>query len=143
VSEILSEPVGVLALIAAAIAALGVIWRQAIRPVIHGVTRIQNALVKVESQTRQLSPNGGSHMRDDITEIRRVVERQTEDMATVKTALESEARKVRRELTEHQRDTAEGFEEVWRSLAVRDIYRAVDVIEQVADKVNPTPEETP
>lgn len=131
-SEFLSEPVGVLALIASGLLACGVIWRQAIRPVIHGVTRIQAALVTVESQTRQLSPNGGAHLRDDVTAIREVVEQQTADMAAVKTALEKEQRSVRRELIEHQRETAEGFEEVWRTLAVRDIYKAVDVIERAA-----------
>jgi hypothetical protein len=134
VSGFLNSSVGVLALIATALVALGVIYRQAIRPVLHGTRRIISALEVVESQTKQLTVNGGSHLADDVKETRRMVEESAEREAEVKAALEAEQSRVRRDLDGFRASTAHEFEEVWRSLAVRDIYRAVDVIADQADR---------
>jgi hypothetical protein len=133
-AEFLSTPLGFIVALAAGVSAVGVIWRQAIRPVVHGTRRAVAVMEKVEGQTRQLSPNGGSHMRDDITAIRLVVEKQTQDMETVKAALEMEQRKVRDDLDTHRRATTTEFAEVWRTIATRDIHVASDHLIQAAER---------
>jgi hypothetical protein len=140
VNDFLNSTAGTLVLIAAGLSAITVIYRQAVRPVVHGTQRILSALEVVESQTKQLTTNGGSHLADDVKETRRMVEESAEREAAVKAALETEQRKVRADLDEFRENTAEKFEEVWRSLAVRDIYKAVDVIADVATHVTEHPE---
>jgi hypothetical protein len=132
----LTSTVGVVVLIAAGLTALGIIWRQAIRPVVRGTHRIISALEVVEGQTRQLTHNGGSHLRDDVTEIRRTVEAQAVIAAEVKTALESEQAAVRTELEAHRNDTVAQFNKVWQTIATRDIHKAASALEAAADRAS-------
>ena len=53
-------------LVAAIVAAIGVIWRQAVRPVISAARRIERALEAVD---KELRPNGGSSLRDAVNRI--------------------------------------------------------------------------
>lgn len=58
----------------AVIAALGVIYRQVVRPLVRGVQRLSEALERVESHTIELTPNSGSHLYDAIKRIERKVD---------------------------------------------------------------------
>lgn len=51
---------------AAVVAALGVIWRGLVRPVIRFAKRIEKAVVNVE---QQLYPNGGRSLRDAVDRL--------------------------------------------------------------------------
>lgn len=78
---------GWIVLTAAALAALGVIWRMAIRPVVKGIERLvelvgpdehgktmAQRMRVVEERTRQLGPNGGHSLYDHVGDLRDRVE---------------------------------------------------------------------
>jgi len=65
---------------AAVLAALGVIHRTLIRPVIRFGHRVESALNEVE---KQLKPNGGSTTRDSLNRVEAMVHNLSADVATV------------------------------------------------------------
>jgi hypothetical protein len=54
---------------AAILTALGVIWRQAFRPVWRGLRRIEEAVPILLAITEQFEPNGGNSLRDTVDRI--------------------------------------------------------------------------
>lgn len=53
---------------AAVIAALGVLWRGVVRPIVRFAQRVEKVMLSVEDQ---LYPNHGSSLRDAVSEIQR------------------------------------------------------------------------
>jgi hypothetical protein len=54
---------------AAVLTALGVIWRQAFRPVWRGLRRLEEAVPIMLAITEQFETNGGSSLRDTVDRI--------------------------------------------------------------------------
>jgi hypothetical protein len=48
---------------------------------------IPERLAELEKRTKQLTPNGGTHLHDDIRETRRLLEQHVQDAVTWKTDL--------------------------------------------------------
>jgi hypothetical protein len=72
---------------AASISAVLAFFGVAARWVHRWFSRLEAAVATVERSTsttaKQVTPNGGSSMRDDITAIRSTLDRHTADLATV------------------------------------------------------------
>lgn len=63
--------VDVLVAVAAAITALGVIWKKGLRPIIRAAQRTEEALPVILSIAEEFKANGGSSLRDSIDTIAR------------------------------------------------------------------------
>lgn len=58
--------IDVIVAIAAGVTAIGVIWRKALRPIIHAAHRAEEALPVVLNIAQEFQANGGSSLRDTI-----------------------------------------------------------------------------
>ncbi len=73
------EVAAIAAATAAFLTAIGVIWQKGVKPVaafIKHIASIWEAVETIEERSRQLMPNHGSHLSDDIKEVRRLLETQ-------------------------------------------------------------------
>jgi hypothetical protein len=80
----LTSTAAVLALVAGILTSLGIIYRFAVRPLIKGVAKVHavfemvmdldERITSIEERTRQLTNNGGSHMKDAIERIEKKID---------------------------------------------------------------------
>jgi hypothetical protein len=111
------------------------------QPARHGEPPVPGVVDRIVAIEYQLHPNGGGSMKDAVDRIEVKVDEQATTAADVKSALESEQAKVRAELEEHRTSTTEQFNQVWQTIATRDIHKAADALEKAADKVARPPQE--
>jgi hypothetical protein len=107
----------------------------------HGEPAVSGVVDRIVAIEYQLHPNGGGSVKDAVDRIEAKVDRQTASAAEVKAALEVEQAKVRSELEAHRTSTTEQFNQVWQTIATRDIHKAADALEKAADKVARPPQE--
>lgn len=63
--------IDVVVAVAAVLTALGVIWRKGLRPIIHAAQRAEEALPILLSIAEEFRANGGSSLKDALTELAR------------------------------------------------------------------------
>ena len=85
--------------IAAALVALGIIWRYIVRPVVHGTRSawrtIEDVGEAVAFVKAEMKPNGGSSMRDAINRIEAKVDNHEQRLAALEVALAALEAKLR------------------------------------------------
>jgi hypothetical protein len=92
--------------VAAALAALGVIWTKGLRPLVHFFQRIADGVIYVQSQ---MINNGGSTIKDKVDGTARVVDQIVERLDSIDTRVEL-LEEVRRKQSEVERIVAENAE---------------------------------
>jgi hypothetical protein len=111
------------------------------QPARHGEPPVPGVVDRIVAIEYQLHPNGGGSMKDAVDRIEVKVDEQAATAADVKSALEAEQAKVRAELDAHRNSTTEQFNQVWQTIATRDIHKAAEALESAADKIRPPQED--
>lgn len=125
--------VEIVAGVAAIVVALGIIWSKGVVPVYRAVLKLSamyDTVLEIQTHTKELTPNGGSHMKDTVDRIER-------KLNNTEASLEGHikwAGEQRDKVLQSEADIRREVLDLYKQVAARDVVQAASEVAAATDR---------